>query len=610
MMPELMRLPVRIIPQEGEGVRGYLQRVAISNGLEQVQQLGKTNQLRLEDLAILLGRDDGKFWRSHPQSIYWAEENALKKVQWNWAHRRCCPTCLRKEGVWPIEWELRGMAVCQYHAVRLIDICPSCKKKLSWKTSQLTHCGCGFDLRKAEPEGCTDQETCLAKAIAASVGIGVCPNSLSNLKGMPTPHLFRLVYFLGKFGLGEGKVKVSDTASLDEIFPLFKEAAFTLSDWPHNYHIWITRLKGEEGAPAIGMGIPEVFGDAYTYMYKNLYEKPYNFVRQEFESYLLNNWSWPLNNRNKRIPLEVREDSSWIPTSKAAEELSVGKKLVQHLVYEGVLEAVMMTSRTGRIFIAVNRNDLYLARKHLAGIANLTQTAEVLGISEDRVLELYESEIINPISTAEDSTTGRWELKVSELRIITAYGGDAPVQLQISDDQVLLRGLLKSGLRGAGAFANLLRQIFTNRIEVVARLKDCRGISGWIIKRDDYESWAREILESKMPGYTVREVSKVLGVKEEVAYSLVRKGLIKADTQTLHGRKLSYISQDQLLAFEDEYVLGATLAKEHGTSPKKLMEILVGKGVCPVAGPRVDGCRQIVFERKSTNLVLSATTET
>lgn len=599
MSDRLAVLPVRLLPKEGEGVRGYLQRLVITNGLTHLSQLGKINQLRLEDLTILLDRDDSRFWRNHQQAIYWEKENALKKVQWNWTHRRCCPKCLMDEMVWPIEWELRGLTVCRHHSVRLIDTCPSCQKKVSWKTTQLTHCGCGNDLRTVKVEECSIEEAELAKAAAASVGSGVCPGSLGILRGIPTAHLFKLIYFIGKFGLGQNEVKVSSTILLDEVAPLFKEAAFVVSNWPHNYHDWITRLKGEKDALDKGMGIPEVFGKAYTYMYRNLHERPYNFMRREFEDYLLNNWSWPLNNRNKRIPHDVREDGLWITVSQVSEDLKTGKQMVEHLIKDGLLEARIATSRKGRIFVAVNRNDLGRARKHLADLANLSQAVEILGISEERVLELYDANILKSATPAQESVTGQWQFKVSELRLISVLGNNVPLQKQANENQYSVKNLLKSGLRGKDAFANLLREILNRNLTIEARVMNVSGISGWLLNRDAYEKRARELLEERAKGFTVQEAAVETGVKETVIYALVNKGLIRASEQELRGRKLSYISPEQLEEFKEKYVFGTELAGAYKTSPRRIIGALRRIGIGPVAGPGVDNCRQVLFERNS-----------
>lgn len=597
MRRQLSELPIRLFPKDGEGVRGYLQRLANDNGLINLNQFGKAKHLSLEDMNYLLGRDDSKFWRNHPAAIYWEDVSSVKKIQWNWASRRCCPKCLHGEMVWPTEWELRGLGVCLHHAVRLIDTCPFCQKRLSWKTDQLTHCECGFDLRNAQTEACSEQESDLAKAIVATIGVGSCPPSMAHLEGIQTAALFRVLYFLGKFAGGESSVKVSGTATLKELEPVYKEAAMALSDWPTNFHMWMERLKGDEGLAEKSMAIPEVFGKAYGYLYRNMHEKPYNFIRREFESHMVNHWSWPLNNRNKRIPQELREDSSWITTSKAAELLDTGKSQVMHLIEQGYIEGRTI-DRKGRLFVAVNRNDLSRARKRLAEVVNLKEACEILGVSESRLLELNEGELVNPIATSSETSSGQWQFEVAMLILINKYASETPILKDTNENHVLMKGLLKSGLRGDGAFARLMKAVFECRLKVIARLHGCVGVSGWILDRSSYETWVRNILESEARGYTVREASRILGVKEEVGYALVNEGVIKADIMKLHGRKLAYILLEQLDEFKAQYILGTELANEYGTSPRKIVEIMADKGVFPIAGPGISRCRQVIFERR------------
>lgn len=58
-----------------------------------------------------------------------------------------CPRCLEEEPYFQQEWEFLLNVNCEKHHCGLIDICPHCDVRQSWKRRQLLVCQCGRDLR-------------------------------------------------------------------------------------------------------------------------------------------------------------------------------------------------------------------------------------------------------------------------------------------------------------------------------------------------------------------------------------------------------------------------------------------------------------------------------
>lgn len=66
-------------------------------------------------------------------------------------HTKVCPQCLEEEGYDRLYWTVRGLAICPYHRIRLVEVCPVCQKKIpSLRPSvfQCPHCATG-DYRRA-----------------------------------------------------------------------------------------------------------------------------------------------------------------------------------------------------------------------------------------------------------------------------------------------------------------------------------------------------------------------------------------------------------------------------------------------------------------------------
>lgn len=92
--------------------------------------------------------------------------------------------------------------------------------------------------------------------------------------------------------------------------------------------------------------------------------------------------------------------------------------------------------------------------------------------------------------------------------------------------------------------------------------------------------------------YSITEAARALGIKDQVAYHLVRHGLLECGAAP--QRRARRISNNDLAAFKARYISLVEIAKRLGTSPKQILNSLQA---CPVAGPSIDGCRQYFYSR-------------
>lgn len=92
------------------------------------------------------------------------------------------------------------------------------------------------------------------------------------------------------------------------------------------------------------------------------------------------------------------------------------------------------------------------------------------------------------------------------------------------------------------------------------------------------------------------EVAEAMAVKQEVAYHLVRQGLLHTTTAETRRRN-QRVAMQQLQEFKAEYVWLRDLAQGAHTSPKHLRALLDQEGIRPISGPDIDGGRQTLFRR-------------
>ena len=88
-----------------------------------------------------------------------------------------------------------------------------------------------------------------------------------------------------------------------------------------------------------------------------------------------------------------------------------------------------------------------------------------------------------------------------------------------------------------------------------------------------------------------------LGVKPEVSSKWVRRKLIASVVGKDRVEKGHRVTQKALDAFRQEYVTGVEVARSRGVRARWLSLWLLEAGVEAVSGPKVDGCRQMLFRR-------------
>lgn len=172
--PNQCSLLFRPKPVASENLAGYLLRLAELNHLHHTQEfldfLGQkpeshfqpplTPQLGVYSLARLSTSLElpvsilaemsrpidvrvGKHRKFFYQGLAWPIELL------RYRYRAWCPGCLAEQSVHLSCWDWQLTTHCCKHHVLLIDRCPECGKRVSWRRASLSYCSCGFSLATA-----------------------------------------------------------------------------------------------------------------------------------------------------------------------------------------------------------------------------------------------------------------------------------------------------------------------------------------------------------------------------------------------------------------------------------------------------------------------------
>ncbi|CAM2341006.1 hypothetical protein BVIET440_20019 [Burkholderia vietnamiensis] len=127
--------------------------------------------------------------------------------------------------------------------------------------------------------------------------------------------------------------------------------------------------------------------------------------------------------------------------------------------------------------------------------------------------------------------------------------------------------------------APILRNMFANRNEVRS---------------------AAEMPVEPSSQISIVEAARRLGVKQEVMYHLINKGLVRTRMGKLGHRAARVVDVDDLRTFAEQFLPLFTVAKATGISAREAPSWARLHGIEIVTGPSVDGGRQYWIRRQAS----------
>jgi hypothetical protein len=114
----------------------------------------------------------------------------------------------------------------------------------------------------------------------------------------------------------------------------------------------------------------------------------------------------------------------------------------------------------------------------------------------------------------------------------------------------------------------------------------------WYVPVQPVKAWLLRWKADHVGVMSVTAAARAIGIKEEVAYHLVRVGLLQ--THPPDNGTSRRVTAEGIRQFQERYVGAAEVSRALGTSPKALLATLAAR---PVTGPMTDGGRQYFFNR-------------
>lgn len=586
---------VRPRPTPGESAPGYLMRVAGANGFGSVRQLFTSLRVRqqgaFDELCsrlCLTDQERGGLFGSLPSQ--WGHNDmpvGLGISDFNHTCRRWCPACMKEDGVLQGRWSLKLVCACSVHGVWLQDVCPRCGSNCSWTDTVQTHCQCGAPLIDANMETAGSDVLALTQLLTGESSTTV---NVPGLVPLTTPAVHRLVRYLGPFLAEPRPAHPGQTMGVHRMVVargLVSGAAELLANWPTRLY---ERIADIQSTASMSPSVRRTFAPLYRVLYDELSEHCYQFLRDAFEDYLHEHWWGLVCKRNKRMQSDTIKKHPRVTVPQIATAAGVPASVVRHLVQAELIPATSTALPSGRYSRSIHVDELHHIKVATDGALSLGRAARALALPEGRLRDLIVEGVVTPlISRQVNLGAAAWLIPKEEIERLHVRPG----QVMPASDTTPLRNALKYWRLRLHEGVALVRAVIAGLVPVLAsdEYRDRVPIGLAMVNAAATKRWLATCRIEAGEGLSIDQAAKELGLKQQVAYDLVRLGLLTAVDAGLLGRR---VMASDITAFRAAYVSLAELARDANCSPRVLLAHVV---VAPVCGPTVNGARQYFFRK-------------
>jgi len=588
-------LGLTVLPavQKEEGLLGYLYRLANANALCGSEVLAAYRANGETDTPP----DTPHHWRAEAEELLRPGTSPVRL----WAHRaiRFCPRCLADGAFWRASWHLSLYTCCTHHKLELLERCPACNETLTHSAMSTLDCErCHTSLDKMHAAQPSAQPGALVVAHELETRLLKLRKLRRSVGGQLNLVDFHEVALrLGIRGCPTSRTKPMKPAKIGALSiagPIAEQAGQALHDWPRGFMRLLDSIRCDRKCEQTWR-IARAMGPIYDDIYKNLPAPQFDFIRTAFEAYVRDHWQVPVALRNRNLSQELIEKHRWISREDAAHALGIDTPLVDYLVDSGQMQCRENIYSSGRRVRVVNANIAETLLERLREAITLAKAADLLAIGKTRTRQLVTAGVLKTFG-GKPRQGGRWwldSLSLEQLRAVPRLS--TPPEAPVSPVAQIARHLAMTG----SEFSEMTRAISDGSLRVFSPANALAPFGAWLLEERQIRAW-RAHRHPTHAGMSVTQAAQALGIKQEVAYSLVRLGLLRAEAASHANRRSQIVSAASLNSFRRSYVFGPELAALLDADPRGLSKKLKSQGLKPVAGPTLPDalCRQYVWQRK------------
>jgi hypothetical protein len=577
------KLLARLEPINGEATAGYLTRLALANGFESARQLwvalrAPKGQDALDALKRAADLSPSALHELvGPYPGYWKILEEDDAYLFSRRFVRWCPACLVQSEHLRGVWQLKLSTGCALHGTELVEACSVCGAALPLARAGALICACGATFRATNSKRVAGWLELAVQTAARGEIVELAGAALSFRQ------LHRLIVLLGQFTISASPRRPGQIAGLDllpVVSRLVIQAEHLLEDWPVHFNELLAAMQAQRA----GSGrLPEVFGALYRVLYEDLREPCYQFLRAAFEGFIRDNWWGVLCRRNRRLfagpPLAPRR----VSLTAICRSEGLVRSVARQLCDAGVVGHKAIDHQSGRKTVSVERDEIGQFKSIAAAIVPLNRAATLMMLPEQVVRDMLEAEVVPALHVAAHRAGRKWRIRGDGIPMVSCGPS--------TEDVCPLNRLLRYGRLTKDQRIALIQDVLIGRLQAAGPEGAQVPLGAAQISIADFDQWRRSTDAQRGLFLSVDEAAERLGVKQQVGYGLVRRGLLVPEPNRQGALRVSVVAVHD---FTRTFVSLSDLAMERRTSPRALMARL---RVEPVTGPKVDGMRQYFYRR-------------
>ncbi|AZE24592.1 hypothetical protein C4K08_4173 [Pseudomonas chlororaphis subsp. aureofaciens] len=551
-------LPVDILVIPGESLTNYFIRLAAANFLNITDLITHLRSLHAPPPDVLSESSFPTTWRSAYEQLSTQTTNRT----WSCLKPKLCMSCFSEHGKCKECWDLTLNTVCTSHKTLLQNQCQHCASHFTLQTLESKKCArCGASILTSSA----------THHVACQEAIWLCREFENRLTGIPSNYhasIDRLdvldfhcvAMCLGQLGYdaeSSSAKKCNNLRQIENVYEMTLTAGRLLSDWPTSFHDSLQKLYS--GVATLNRNSAARYADRLrASIYGKLASPTFDFIRSEFEGHSFPSKRTPnaVGHHYDNEPVAPKQLTSVTDIAKAT---NTNIRLLKRLISEGDLHGYRGPSARGNRTIVADLQQAKNLTTTRPLPLNVTQASNQLKLPINTVKVLCKHGFFTCLGGK--PTVGQsWWIDTSSFDM-----SSASIKRQRSHTpNVSLRNILQHPFMSEDGVVCFFRAIQEGMLSVSITGKSSTCVIGdWRLRKDESDNWLSTHMEQVAcsESLSVCQVAKYLCTTSDVAYALVRHGLLDSTIEIRNGIASRRVNLHSIEEFRKSYVWGKNSPK-------------------------------------------------
>lgn len=603
-------------PKQLESINGYIQRLANENYYDsiwiykvlRIPPYTNKKHIGLINLAKLINITESDVYKLTYHHLFseTQQQGLSTNIRYYISdHSKYCPKCFVQNPFHNKLWDLSFNLFCHEHGCLLIDVCPSCNSPINSNLKNMLLCNCGFQLKDL-PVIDFKEHIHIGQTIYDVFTDQSCSTS-HPLRKLSPKELSDVVMFFTQriyFDKFKSNPRFGTVTYNNENFrKIIMEVFEIFSDWPINFHSFLTEFGKVAKRTDRVTGISTYFGKFYVQFYRELNGSSYDFIRTEFEAFIKENWT---NGSFKRIEIfKVKlGETKYISLPEACNILKVNPPIILKLVNSGRINGI---NNAVGIFNQVNieYQSLMEYKNNQENYVSSQTAAEILGVTRQAIIHLFNNEIIGGYFDVYDNKKIKsYNIEKSSIyELLDSFEKLVQTNEDVQDNYNFKRTIKSVGCKGI-RIDKFIKSVINGNLPITGKTNGV-GLNQFLFSESLLD--AHILKMSELDGsLCLKQVCNYLKVDYKTCKLWIEEGFI---TISRVESKIIFIDKVNLDDFLHKYVYLGELIRLTRKNSKTLLSEIKGKNINFVASPKKRGGSFIggyLFRRADINEFLES----